>query len=111
MKEPVKKKCQCGHLEIDHKYRSESPETLLNSVAKQQNVEVIRSPDHMEPLGYKLIDGTYFTHEKALADIEHARKNSSYCVPNVFDKTCECKVYRADNLKYLEDLNDECSAS
>ncbi len=111
MKEPVKKKCLCGHLETDHKYRGDSPEALLNLVAKQQNVEVIRSPDHMQPLGYRLQDGTYFTHEKALAEIEDSRKNNSYCVPNVFDKTCSCKVYRPDNLKYLEDLSDERSTS
>jgi len=111
MNAPVKLYCKCGHLEDDHKYRDTTPEKLLEHFSKDQNVTVLRAPDSMKILGYKTNNGTYFTYEKALAEVTHARDNGSYCQPNLFEKTCGCKVYRPDNLKYLEDLSRERPAS
>ena len=111
MNEPVKRYCKCGHLEIDHKYRDTTPERLLEGFAHDQNVTVIRHPDRMQIQGYKTQGGTYFTYEKALAEVQNARDNGSYCQPNLFEKTCPCKVYKPDNLRYLEDLSRERPAS
>jgi len=111
MNEPVKRYCQCGHLEMDHKYRDTTPENLLHLFSQDQNVTVIRDPDSIKILGYKTQQGTYFTYEKALAEVTNARENGSYCQPNLFERTCGCKVYRPDNLKYLEDLSHEHPAS
>lgn len=110
MSGPVKLHCQCGHLETDHKYRDTTPELLLQSLAHNQEVETIRDPNSMRILGYKT-KGNYFTYDKALAEVKAARENSSYCMTNIFEKTCGCKVYRPDNLKYLEDLSRERPAS
>ncbi len=111
MKGQVEKKCLCGHFEVDHKYRNvRSAEELLANLAADPRVTVIRDQDHMKPLGFKLDEKTYLTYDKALEEAEAARKNASRCDRNVFEKTCDCQIFRVDNLKYLEDL-DERSTS
>ena len=111
MNAPVEFYCHCGHPEFDHRYRDTTPEKLLEGLAKDNNITVIHDPNSTKILGFKTLQGTYFTYEKALGEIQYARDNKSNCRPDMFDSKCNCQVFRVDNLKYLEDLSRERPAS
>lgn len=110
MSGPVEKKCKCGHRELDHKFRDASAKEIIDNFIEDPQIELIHHPDKVEILGFKLNDGTYYTYQKAMSEIEWMQNNRSRCATNLFMKDCECENYRPDNLKYLEDL-DERSAS
>ena len=106
MNGPVKLYCKCKHLEEDHRYRDSTPEELLQTFSRQNDVTVVHDPDRMQPKGYKMKNGSFISYELAFKEAVRAREELSNCAPNVFEMTCKCEVFKPDNLKYLEDLSE-----
>jgi hypothetical protein len=105
--------CTCGHDMLNHKHMDKSPEQLLQMAVKSNLLEIIHNPDSMKPHGYKSKNDymplAFWEHDKMLEWFKDFQKMNSYCMGKMFSM-CTCKMFKLDNLKYLEGLS-ECAAS
>jgi hypothetical protein len=107
MLKEVVKKCICGCPKTGHRFHEvESAAEILNSVTQDNiNIQISRDPNTNRILGYKLLQGPiYYTYDQALARFEQLRDERSKC------GKCCCKIFRMDNLKYLEELSERATS-
>jgi hypothetical protein len=104
MNESVKKMCTCNHAEYLHRYHEDtSSHELLLKLESQKGITVVRHPDKMGVVGYHVMDRDqqqYYTYEAAFQEAEKLRAQYSKC------RDCQCKIFKVDNLKYLEALSE-----
>lgn len=103
----VDKICECDHLEKDHKYMNMMPEELLTRFAQLGILNPEHSPDMAQPKGWRIVsNGAFWFHHDALKEMERQQTENSYCRKKHFFKGCKCRVFKADNLRYLEKLSE-----
>jgi hypothetical protein len=100
----VDKICLCGHLEKEHKYLNKNIEQMIQAFVNVRRISPQYDPDLIKPVGYTTRDGKFYTYDSVMEMLENLRNDHSYCVAGLVAKDCKCKVFKADNLKYLEVL-------
>jgi hypothetical protein len=104
--EMIDKICTCGHKELKHRLRDHSPEEILMKLVNNKTFEAIYTPDRMEADKY-FFGEAFYPREEVLAKIVATRDQYSSCGGFI----CQCKCFKADNLKYLENLYERKASS
>lgn len=98
--------CMCDHLEKEHRYMDQTPKQMLQTYVAMGKFEPQYDIDRIDPIGYIIPPAhVFWLHDDAMKEFERLQINYSVCTKkSFFHKTCTCRFFKADNLKYLESL-------
>jgi hypothetical protein len=101
----IKLICLCGHPEMRHRLRDKSSEEILNTFITRKQIEPQYQPDSIAIEQY-FFGSSFHSKEEVLKKIGEARDTFSSCQ----NMMCQCKSFRADNLKSLENLYEHTAS-